>query len=376
MIIEIDTALERAPSRKDYDRTVEVIVRETVPENNREQPDWSAKTKTTAKEQALATSIPETGAVFAHKNYLDYLVQCYATHRIYVLTPDIIWHAILSEIASEVTKRAELYRPLFTVSEEQTQIIVGTPSDPTDLPLAEVMDHLRRLVPTDVDRFLPEFSTTDDLARFARYAAFAEICSPYYSYATLLCGYQAVDVRGTIEDYDRIGQHSLALIEAFKSIGDTVLSEYLGEKIVPLIARLVTAVEEKDGDFFKDILISERCGSGSQIQVQGWWVRDMYIRDYTKQMPHNTPTHISRVVYTNLDTGRVFSINCGLLYTVDEGDIAVPQWAWVKNEIFETTEIVEYNPYEQIPLKIERVTITATVSKSEDQPVDLADFIK
>jgi len=95
-----------------------------VPRGRREPP----------KEENLRHTIP-AGAYAYHKNYANYLAEAYAKHRSIVLTPDIVWYTVLSEIARYVKDNVEECRNIFTVSEEKEAVVVITarPSE-FDLP--------------------------------------------------------------------------------------------------------------------------------------------------------------------------------------------------------------------------------------------------
>ena len=77
-----------------------------------------------------------------HKNYLEYLELCWASHRGAHLTPDIFWYTILSELSLIVNKDPENYRHLFTDSPEKKTIVVLT-EDPVELPIHLILDNYR-----------------------------------------------------------------------------------------------------------------------------------------------------------------------------------------------------------------------------------------
>ena len=61
---------------------------------------------------------------FYHKNYMEYLENCYDRHYGYVISPDMVWYTLLSELAIHIKNNAEHYRDLFTDSDEKKEISV------------------------------------------------------------------------------------------------------------------------------------------------------------------------------------------------------------------------------------------------------------
>jgi hypothetical protein len=337
MQIVLDAGLDRVKASSFDAATAERLRKKTIPpeaapSHVKVDGGWVL---TAATEANIAWSFADEGPAMGHVNYLDYLVQCYAAHHNFVLTPDILWHTILCEIAATVASESDLYAPMFTTTPGEKQEITVNGSGDETIPVGELISQLRSRVPANVDAFLPTFSTTDELAVFTRYAAFADICSPYYNYSTMCCGLPAVDLRGDVADYENVIARALALVSEFAKVEDRIIGGYLSDKIIPTVRRIVKIMKgEEDGvAFFKDILTTKRCGSGSDIEVNGWWATSMFVKSYERALPHNTPSHIARVVWTNLETGRKFSINCGLFSSVMEDGFAVPVWGWVKNEI-------------------------------------------
>lgn len=331
MIIELNPDLPEVALRHYHTSSAAALYDSTVPEKVRVA---AYREPETCKEKFASATFGDDRALY-HLNYSDYLCACYQTHQSIVITPDIIWHTILCEIATTVALHPKLYAPLFTTTPDEKQEIAIPSGSPDALPLPELYEALRERVPSDTAPFLPEFTTTTQEALFVRYAAFADICSPYYSYGTFCCGYRAIKVLGEPADYMRIIDHAGKLIALFETIGDVVLVSYLGEKIIPLLNDFIVAVADGDKDFFNHILTTKRCGSGSQYEVFGWWPARMYVKSYSKQMPHNMPTNIARVEWTNFDTGRKFALSGGVMTSKLEDGFMVPQWEFVTNERFE-----------------------------------------
>jgi len=308
------------------------IYEKTIDPNNAGKYNFRTQKNDVQKEFTISASFDDKSGDLFHANYIDYLVECYAVHHSIVLTPDILWYTILGEIAKEVVSDPKLYEAIFTKTPGEKQNILVPTGDVTELPLDLIIEALKERTPVDPDLFLPEFTTTDLMSSMAMYASFAEMCSPYYNYMTFMCGYPAIKILGDMEDYEKILAHLLLVDAAFDDSRHDKVRSYL-DKVGQTLVALMDAITEQDIDFLSKILTTKKCGSGSQIELDGWWVKNFYFKDYTKSMPHNVPSSIARVPYENLESGRKFTVNFGLFYSNLEDGFMVPKFGYVRNEI-------------------------------------------
>ena len=258
-----------------------------------------------------------------HAGLIRYLETCWASHLVPVISPDTIWYTILGEIASFVKADPEKYRALFTTSDKKTELVVVS-SSLVRLPLDRIVELLRLAVPTDVGLFLPVFSTSTERSRAAFYAAFADAVSPFYSYSMMLCGFPAVKVTGTQEDWER-------LRTTFGKLPD--LGHVAWHKAVSgLIDSL--AVERCDPNFWADMFSLERCGSGHQTEVKGW-ISKLYHPGHVKGPRYvgNYPLHASKVDYKQLDTGKKYTMFYGLFGSTLANGVLTPDFGSVIFEV-------------------------------------------
>ncbi len=261
------------------------------------------------KEAPLTEPTPDTQ--FYHINYMGYLQRCYNGHHGYVLSPDMIWYTLMCEFAGHIKKNVEEYRAIFSEEMDMQEISVEQCS--TEEFMKKIVAGLAGKVPVDIDTFFPEFTTSTEGSTFATMTAFADAVSPYYSYSMYMCGYPCVDVRGTKEDWEKIYVSFATIINTLFN----VKSEYVGnvEKIIKTIISSFDADEETPldffPDFFRDIFGVERCGSGSQETVTGWFA-SLYMETPKIGFVHNYSTHISQVTYKNLTTDERFKISTGI----------------------------------------------------------------
>ena len=285
--------------------------------------DYSKKLKT----QSLFYVEDNFVGEYSHKNYLEYLLGAWDAHWGIVVSPDILWYTLQCELTGLVSANSETYRSLFTTSNKKEDIIIGSSSF-TKMPLDDLFQAVSKKVPSDINAFLPSFSTTNRRALMARYAAFLDMVSPYYNYMMYSCGFPAIDVRGDETDWKK-------LRESWKSIGA------LFTKHQDYVAR-VDAVLEKaavsldDADFWRDMFSLERCGSGHQYLVNGW-INDLFTETPRLRKVCNYPSHVSTVAYKQLNTKKNYEMKQGLISSKKDGAFLVPEFGHV---IYEKKEPV------------------------------------
>lgn len=268
-----------------------------------------------------------------HDNYLGYLAEAWNNHLGYVLTPDFLWNMVLSELTIVVRDAPEVYRELFTTSDEKIEITVeGT--KPQHLVYA-VSAALKKHVPVDTGAFLPDFTTTSDAAMFAHRAAFLDCVSPYYNYSMLLCGYPSVQLRGTPEDW-LLFQKKISQLKGIFSEKSAEVVSYLDgvgsivSKLQGYVADLAQGLEI-DTTFLKNIMTLERCGSGHQVEVKGW-ISQMYIEQPRPAYVSNFSRHVAVVDYKDLNVNKNYRLYSGILSSEVNGDILWPMFGFIQTE--------------------------------------------
>ncbi|MCP4528505.1 MAG: DUF4419 domain-containing protein [Aestuariibacter sp.] len=268
-----------------------------------------------------------------HDNYLGYLAEAWNNHLGFVIKPDYLWNMVASEIAIVVRDNPEHFRDLFSTSDETVEItVVGCKAHHL---IYGVSAELKKLVPTDTSAFIPEFTTTSDAATFAHLATFLDTVSPYYSYSMLLCGFPSVMFRGTPDDWFLFRNKLSALSDIFKD-KSAVLVEYLA-KVAAVVANLqdiadnLHAGKEADTAYLSNIMALKRCGSGHQVEVEGW-IRDFYVHQPRPAYVGNFSRHIAVVNYKDLSVSKNYRIFSGLLSSEVNGDILWPTFSFIQTE--------------------------------------------
>lgn len=289
--------------------------------DDRKITDW----KTNRTEQSLFLRHAELSedATMFHRNYLEYLEKCWGDHLGIVITPDILWFTVLNELVAVVKESPEPYRHLFTDSHEKKIITVKT-EDPVVMPLNRLVGALRQHVPTDMGKFVPEFSTTSQRSRHAMYAAFCDLCSPYYDYCMYLCNFPAISIQGTPDDWCALGEEWLGLKPLFASTG----------KWFDTVASILMSCYENfnDSQWWQSMFMLEQCGSGHQTTVSGWFSELFREPPQGPAYVKNFPTNVAQVDYKELTRKREFKMQDGLFYSCQEGDFMVPEFGYTVHE--------------------------------------------
>jgi hypothetical protein len=195
--------------------------------------------------------------------------------------------------------------------------------DIVTMPLEALISALKDLVPTDVDCFLPKFSTSTERSQHAFHAAFCDMCSPYYNYGMLLCGIPCIDIKGTKEEWCEISNRWKTLTKIF------------GTEQTWFDSVQKTLDEIKDNlnnsEFWKKMFYLEHCGSGSQVMVFGWWT-NFYLKQPSVRYSKNFSTHVSQVNYRQLNLGIDYLMKVGLFTSKQEGDFMVPDFGYIVYE--------------------------------------------
>ena len=259
-----------------------------------------------------ASELPAAGV--ATGSFLQLLCAAYNRHLPVSLAPHDLWYVLMTELAAEVNAKSDQYRALFTRSPEKIFIAVLS-NDPSDLPLESVEQELRQKVPVDMDLFLPRFSTETPDVRVACLAAFADMVKSYYSYGTFACGIPSIEIRGTYEDWS-------LFVDRVRDLRQTMrpLDEYLG-RVGARVKQIADLYVGGDPSFLKSIFTSRNIGSGGELRVDGWFVKDFF-RDGGGDYPklENLPKMWSVVPFMNLETGRTFVDVVGCFYSQPTDD--------------------------------------------------------
>jgi len=293
---------------------------------NDKKTDWQTK-ETTQSIFYVTDDFPEDVQAY-HKNYIEYLERCWGDHLGVVFTPDILWYTLLGELISIIKNNVEEYRHLFSESDEKEEIALLT-VESLIISLPQFTKALREYVPTDIELFLPEFSTTTGRSAHAMLASFCDMCSPYYNYSMLACGFPAIDIRGEDIDYQKILDNWGKLRKLF------VNERAYMDRVALLLQSIIN--NKTDAEFWRNMFSLEHCGSGSQVEVRGWWT-DLYFENKPSlAYPGNFSPHVAKVPYKSLHFKPVKDLEMqeGLFFSQMNGDFLEPEFGFIVQEKIE-----------------------------------------
>jgi hypothetical protein len=143
--------------------------------------------------------------------------------------------------------------------------------------------------------------------------------SPYYDYCTYACGIPALEIRGTVIDWQSIKDR----------INEAAALDIITVKYQTLLLNIVYAIIDtlhgQTVEGIKYIYKRERCGSGSEYEIYGW-ATNMFIEAPGLRKIHNFPSMVSTVEFKNLSSGVDFLIVSGLFSSTLENNTLVPQF--------------------------------------------------
>lgn len=260
-----------------------------------------------------------------HKGYLEYLEQCWSAHLTPVVTPDILWHLLLQEVALLIGESPGRYRSLFTLAQGGKADICVPSDDPAHLPIDLIIAELRSCVPSKVDLFLPAFSTSTTRSSQAFMFTFADAVSPYYNYMTYACGLPAVEVRGTQEDYEELFERWAEV----RSLLETDRGEEAGwaRQVQAQLGALVSRRE--DPEHWKQFFSMTKCGSGHEMEAYGWVTALYRVQPTGTRKVENFSSGLSRVSFTHIATQQRFQLLSGLLSSELRGEVLEPDFGYV-----------------------------------------------
>lgn len=258
-----------------------------------------------------------------HKNYMEYLLMCWGGHLGVVISPDILWYGLLCEIGSLIASDVEGFRPLFSTSHEEQALLLAT-NTPNILPLDDLIQMLKQRIPTDAATFLPSFTTTTERSQHAMYTAFCDAVSPYYSYWTFSCNFPAIRILGTPEDWLLLQQTWGKVITILAGTPKVELPLTWFEKVGVILGNCIS--QANDVAWWKEMFKVERCGSGGEVEVKGWFTQLFREQPQGVRKPVNFSTHIASVKYTNLTDQKEFVLKDGIFTSQRDGIFMVPDF--------------------------------------------------
>jgi len=270
-------------------------------------------------------SIVNISGNILHSNYLEYLELCWANHLGVIISPDFIWNIIIYEIGGYIKNNKDTYRELFSNSSEKVEIVIPA-TDPLVLDINQIVSVLKDLCPTDIELFLPNFSTSNIRTVFANNATFCDTMSVYYNYSMFMCGIPKVKILGSEQDWLKM-KNNLSNISSL--LNTKKVTNYL-DNIQYILDSIISS--ETENSFWTDIFYLKKCGSGHQTEVCGW-ITKLFMKEPDLRYVSNYSTLVSKVPYKILPININMELYSGLFSSELVEEYLVPSFGYIVNEV-------------------------------------------
>jgi hypothetical protein len=198
--------------------------------------------------------------------------QAFSDHRPLVLSPDMIWVAVLQGLAHHVRNNPDRLRSHFVahagqkiLSVVRDDLVPGAPENPWPEVVKDFSRQIHVGIPGDSDWLFADFSTTRDPERIAAEIALLDAVQPYFEYRTYgVCGIPTLTLEGTEDDWQRLAE-KVERLEAFD------LGWWL-DHLRPIAAQFVRAARgDVDLNHWRNIY--KRLDAYGGAYANGWLVK-------------------------------------------------------------------------------------------------------
>ena len=299
--------------------------------------------------------------------FFDALVQAYADHRPFVISPDMVWQLIGFNFSEYVNNHSEEMRSLLVHHEGVKDLRIMTDEDILGDKNADWSDIFEKFsvaiaenTKGDIAQLMTsDFTTTGPTERIASQITLMESLKNYFHYVAgrLACGIPNITLKGTPDDWRKVAEKVQGL--------EKYNMGWWTKELKPIMAEFVkTAEGHPDKKFWKDIVMQDRpdrlrgggCSSEKPTDLDGWMVKlfpDMKKGQMRASIPYGRRqgAELSNVQfkYQLIDpiTMKVIEETDIMLYagfvgvTVDEATGALePKIGWIARKVDEDAEVV------------------------------------
>lgn len=218
-----------------------------------------------------------------HNYLIDVFNMAYNEHGVVVLTPNVVLSAIQAVVARAVCNNAEKLRHLFVDHEGKKAIVVVLSNPIGEYSLPEFMHMVTEMLKKNIKEDYPltdtGLSTSTPTTRLANAVQTMATFKKYFSYGGICCcGYRAIRLDGTPEDWVTLDAKFKAARALFAKLGDDdPLIEWF-RITQQVMDRFVEMAALPDGSqlpanlvrFVNSAFVKCPMGSGGDYFVSGW----------------------------------------------------------------------------------------------------------
>lgn len=288
-----------------------------------------------------------------HPGLIHYAHYCWAKEYGLSLRPDMIYNAIISEIAFDILSNPDDYKHLFTGTTNQ-KINILTVGKLFDYDQMISLIKSKILEPDFADAICDlVFESDVPNARRARLMAFANMGTPFFNLFGTMCGIPHVEIVGSYDDWVKL-YDAIRVLQRFgpsESARDYRRKHYANhmEKSLNIVANIIyycfdirldpmTQMYNTKEEFFSDIFhygSNVVCGSGHDTMVVSGWLRFFYgDSDEGVDLDHYH-CHTNYVCMHDLDTNKRYCQVVSLAFSEldSENNILRPGYGIVTYEV-------------------------------------------
>ena len=202
------------------------------------------------------------------------MYEAYASHRPFVLSPDMIWMLIAQGFSHHINANPEKYRDKMVDFSDKMSLVVESEnpleSAEWDVLIPQFAEKIRNNTKgTIAETMIADFSTTTQYEQIASEITLMETTKAYFEFVTvyLACGIPEVTLLGTTEDWQRVYDKAM-----------TLRSYDLGwwiDKLEPILKKFVDASKgKKDVKFWRNMFKwHTQKEYGAPNIIDGWIVK-------------------------------------------------------------------------------------------------------
>ncbi|WP_328303283.1 DUF4419 domain-containing protein [Streptomyces sp. NBC_00435] len=233
---------------------------------------------------------------------------CFTAHLPLSLSPDLLWYAVVHEVAVHVRLNSVTYAGLFTETPGHPQtVIVRDDLAPLDWErsINLVQQPLRARIGDDAaDLFQPDFSTTTPADATAALVALMDVVSPYYRFRWVTrCGIPRIRLEGTDRDWRLLAGRVRELEGRFEGLRPWFAALH------PVLDAISATASGRGADqtFWGSLYKWESASGGDRVTG---WINAFFAHRYTDDGPspkgsfgpgttdeEHFPSHVSRVPF-------------------------------------------------------------------------------
>jgi hypothetical protein len=154
--------------------------------------------------------------------YNSFVGSCFTSfeqHKRLILSPDIVWLAIVQQLAIHVNNNPEILRKEFVNFEGKKSILIHRDNfrlgadNPWHDVFPEFTSKIKEYIgDTNYNAIIGDFSTTDATAKIAFEISLMDVVKSYFDYgASTMCGIPEITLEGTTEDWQLISEKAKGL---------------------------------------------------------------------------------------------------------------------------------------------------------------------